>query len=57
MDYAFGDGKDDGFSTPNFPLGEFANAERREAAEKAGEDSGFEAREDAMPYDNSTSTL
>lgn len=35
-DYAFGDGKDEGFSTPNFPLGEFANAEAREAAEKAG---------------------
>ncbi|CAN0200862.1 unnamed protein product, partial [Hapterophycus canaliculatus] len=29
-DYAFGDGKDEGFSTPNFPLGEFANAEARE---------------------------
>lgn len=35
-DYAYGDGKDEGFSTPNFPLGEFANAEAREAAEKAG---------------------
>ncbi|CAM9799376.1 unnamed protein product [Pylaiella littoralis] len=35
-DYPFGDGKDEGFSTPNFPLGEFNNAEAREAAEKAG---------------------
>lgn len=35
-DYAFGDGKDEGYSTPNFPLGEFANAEAREQAEKAG---------------------
>lgn len=42
-DYAFGDGKDEGFSTPNFPLGEFANAEAREQAEKAG-GSSFEVR-------------
>ncbi|CAM9704547.1 unnamed protein product [Scytosiphon promiscuus] len=41
-DYDFGDGKDEGFSTPNFPLGEFANAEAREQAEKAG-GSSFEA--------------
>lgn len=34
--YHFHDGKDDGFCTPNFPLGEFQNAEAREQAEKVG---------------------
>lgn len=41
-DYVYGDGKDEGFSTPNFPLGEFNNAEAREQAEKAGTASSFE---------------
>lgn len=48
--YDYGDGKDEGFSTPNFPLGEFANAERREAAEKAGEGSSFDVRQDITLY-------
>lgn len=43
-DYVFGDGKDEGFSTPNFPLGEFNNAEAREQAEKAGTEKSFEVR-------------
>ncbi|CAM9681914.1 unnamed protein product [Chrysoparadoxa australica] len=33
--YDFNDGKDEGYSTPNFPLGEFAAAAAMEAAEKA----------------------
>eukprot|EP00903_Cladosiphon_okamuranus_P018875 g17361.t1 len=41
--YEYGDGKDEGYSTPNFPLGEFNNAEKREQAEKAGTASSFEA--------------
>ncbi|CAM9196343.1 unnamed protein product [Choristocarpus tenellus] len=35
--YEFNDGKDEGFSTPNFPLGEFNNANKRDEMEKEGE--------------------
>jgi sodium/potassium-transporting ATPase subunit alpha len=38
-DYKFNDGKDEGYSTPNFPLGEWKAAEERDAMEKAGETS------------------